>query len=178
MFCCNPRDIDKEMPNMKGRAAEVKHLIPAFAEVWKIFMNRGDDGHKAVLQGLQASHKMDTILDSYPPKLWTKLPADEQQTFEKAGWIYLQAQNYLALTYNAPPFSLQLFNVTPKTHYLAHILLLSREYNPRLGWCYSGEHLMSKFKFLESSCVKGFSPESGGELFIMKYIFSGHGRWT
>ena len=44
------------------------------------------------------------------------------------------------------PTTATLFDVTIKSHYMAHVILQSREENPRSSWCYGGEHLMADFK--------------------------------
>ena len=117
---------------------------------------------------------MDDVLEAHPPQEFPVLPAQEQKKFEDAGCMYLKCQNYLALQYNAPPENLMLFDVTIKSHYMAHILLQSRDENPRSSWCYSGEHLMSKFKQLESACVNAVSTEMSSNGFTFKYACYQH----
>ena len=112
---------------------------------------------------------MDDVLDKHPAQKYPVLPAAEQQKFEDAGWMYLKCQNFLASKYNRAPHNLMLFDVTIKSHYMTHVLLQSREENPRSSWCYGGEHLMSDFKKLEALCVKGRTPAETSNLFSLRY---------
>ena len=89
---------------------------------------------------------MDNILDAYPAEEYPVLPAEAQEAFEEAGWLYLKCQNLWASKYKCPPLNLMLFDVTIKSHYIRHIILMSWEEKPSLSWCYGDELLMADLK--------------------------------
>eukprot|EP00959_Pyramimonas_sp_CCMP1952_P447975 9380367-Pyramimonas_sp.AAC.1 len=62
-----------------------------------------------------------------------------------------------------------LFDVTIKSHHLAHWALEINHINPRRGWCYAGEAFMHKMKFLGASCVRGNAPARAAIKMIGKY---------
>ena len=57
----NADDPHGHMPKLKGKAAEVKALIPALVHVWKFHMDALLVEHVAILDGLQSSVLMDNI---------------------------------------------------------------------------------------------------------------------
>ena len=76
------------------------------------------------------------------------------------------------------PTTATLFDVTIKSNYMAHVILQSREENPRSSWCYGGEHLMADFKKLESLCTKANKPEATSKIFSFKYACFWHFQAT
>ena len=152
----NLEDPHGHMPKLKGKAAEVKALIPALVHVWKFHMDALLVEHVAILDGLQSSVLMDNILDGYPDvDVW---PNDALKVFVDASWNYARCQNAVAAHYNR--FGFLLFDVTIKTHWTLHCAMEAPFLNPRRSWNYIGEDFMSKSRDLHTSCCKGNSPAS------------------
>eukprot|EP00973_Karenia_brevis_P044299 6137511-Karenia_brevis.AAC.1 len=139
------------MPMLRGKAADIKDMVRALLHVWeRYYMDSSNVHHRAIRQGLRASARADDILKEYPVPENPRLPQEKQQEFEKALFVYLACQNHLASFYNSDEGgNLMMFNVTIKSHMLAHVALLSRNLNPRAAWCYMGEDLMQRTKQLE-----------------------------
>ena len=87
--------------------------------------------------------------------------------YQKAIWGVLAAQNSLAA--DMEKAHKKLFNVTIKSHYLAHSALRAEFINPWLEWCYAGESMMHTTKQLAASCVARSPPSRMYEKFWVKY---------
>ena len=167
-------DVDhphEKQPKLKGRAHEVKSLIPALAHVWEAHMTPGLGEHVAILQGLNYSAEMDVILDSFPDV--DSLPADAAKEFSEASWGYARCQNAVADHYNRVR-GLEIFDVTIKTHYMLHQALQAGWFNPRKIWNYAGEDFMHISKQLMESCVVGNSAPQAQNKFGVKYTYALH----
>lgn len=163
-------------PQLKGRAAEVRHLVPALAHVWHAAMDpaRGDLDFAAqtqIYQGLLHSATMDDILDQYPED--DVLPREAADEFIAASWGYAQCQNSVASFYNGT-LGLMVFDITIKTHYTLHCAMVARFLNPRKSWNYAGEDFMHKVKILMQSCVTGNTVTACIGKFSSKYAYALH----
>lgn len=163
-------------PKLKGRAAEVKHLVPALAHVWRTYMSpaRGEPDAAAqahVHQALLHSARMDEILDQFPDD--DVLPRDAADEFIEASWGYAQCQNRVATYYNGT-LGLMIFDVTIKTHYTLHAAMVARFLNPRKSWNYAGEDFMHKVKVLMQACVIGNTVTACIVRFESRYSYALH----
>ena len=93
-------------PELRGRATEIKHLSKPLLVLWECCRTEGDRLHDFIYTALQASSKLDEILDSHRGEY--NLPREASQEFIKYALQYCQACNVL---YNWDNES------------------------PRLGWC-------------------------------------------
>ena len=122
-------------PCLKGRAMEVRELMPAISALWRQGMTAGDVYHIAICEALTASCRMDSILSSH--RELAKLPPLIGIEFTCETFKYLQ-QQLLVHNYNGD----RLFNITFKAHCLAHCGIRGQTISPRLSWCYLGEDRM------------------------------------
>lgn len=58
----DPNQPLKYFPKLKGRAGEIKALVPAMAQLWQQWMTPGDDIHEQIKSGLVSSAAIDDIL--------------------------------------------------------------------------------------------------------------------
>ena len=87
-------------PTLKGRAAEIKHLVRALRDVWSIHRedNRASDEyvlHAQIALLLQKFDEMDSALDAHDPINYPCLPPGPQADFEKACWDAMYITNFL-----------------------------------------------------------------------------------
>ena len=136
------------LPDLMGRATEIKHLCKALLVLWDRGRTIGDRLHDLIYTALEASSKLDEILDSHRGEY--NLPREASQEFIKYALQYCQACNAL---YNWDDD--KLFNVTYKHHALLHLAFGSEYESPRLGWCWMGEDFMRVTRVLISSCMNG-----------------------
>ena len=162
----NPEKPRAKMAKLKGRGAEVKALIPALLSVWKqYYMVDGVQQHEEIALALESSARVDEILDDH--KTDYKLPGPVAAELEAHIWIFLIVQNSWAIHFSG--FGDMLFDITPKSHYLAHIGLFAKYLNPRLGWCYAGEDFMHTVKTIGATAAIGNRPVKCGSKLFQKY---------
>jgi hypothetical protein len=167
MFC-DPDEPRKTFPRLKGKAAEIKHLMPALVWVWGHSMDRDNEQHKQILLALQCSCFLDQTLDAH--KDCDVLPTEDAERFKHAGFALNINMNALETYYgNLGINSEFLFNIVPKNHYLAHICLCAGFVNPRMAWCYMGEDMMHQMRRLSSGCVRGNSPQNASLKLVAWY---------
>ena len=172
MFC-DSRDPPNKYVQLKGRAAECRHLGKELLKVWRRHMHPGNPQHVQVRMALEASVEVEDILDQYPRH--PRLPRDVGEDLKTAIFKYLILFNALGKFYSSTAgLGLKLFNVTVKAHYLAHIGLLCVFMNPRLAWTYSGEDFMQHSKRLFSACTRGLKPQQISDKFLFNYSIAMH----
>ena len=66
------------------------------------------------------------------------------------------------------------FNVTVKSHMVAHIALRAGALNPRRAWCFSGERMMLLMRRVAQSCCRGIEATELGRKMLSKYIYGLH----
>ena len=49
----------------------------------------------------------------------------------------------------------RLYNMTSKTHFSIHSLLLAKFVHPAMTWCYKGESTMHRLQVLWKACLPG-----------------------
>ena len=165
----NAAEPHNHMPKLKGRAIEIRNLMPALAAIWNHYMDASKAIHQAVLHGLQCSARMDGLLDLYAG--FDVLPTAAATEFEQSSFGYAQAQTAAGLHYGKKD-GLFVFDVTIKTHYTLHQGKTAGELNPRLNWNYAGEDFMSKVRTLLSGATKGNYPSSSLVKCIEQYEFA------
>ena len=143
-----------KFPKLKGKAYEVKVLMPALVWLWDQYRVEGDAQHDEVALLLQCSVHMDTLLDTN--ELEDVLPPIDAHQFMHAGFSLNACMNSLMTYFGA--LGLALFNITPKNHYLAHIALSAKYFNPRRAWCYAGEDMMRHIRRMGGACARGSPP--------------------
>ena len=128
-------------------------LVPALVEVWQKYMTSDDEQHVQILAGLNASCEIDTIIaDNELEWCYT---GSVLYNFQRAIFLFLLVQNQLGAYF--PSIGIKLFDVTIKSHALAHVAFQAAFLNPCLTWCWSGEDFMSKVKLVTQNQVNGAS---------------------
>ena len=150
MFC-KPASPNASFPVLKGKAAEIRALTPALYSCWCTYMDPGDTQHKEIKIALACSVRVDKILDEQ--KGAYALPAVAAKEFKAMIFAFLVVQNSLGKWYSE--HGMKLFNVTIKSHYLAHLGLNAVHINPRLGFCFQGEDFMGKIKLITGMSARG-----------------------
>jgi len=114
MFC-NIKSPKSEFPLLKGKAAEVRQLGPALLAATRDFLEpTGDPLHLAAIGGLEASVRMEDILDEHDPYVDWKLPPAAAHEYLEATLRFLTLFNFLAKSYQDEPVNLKMFNITIK----------------------------------------------------------------
>ena len=157
-------------PKLKGKAAQVKHLTPALSYAWSKLKTVGNTNHDAVTLALDMSLRMDRVLDAYPGSV--TLPEEAAEDFVASSFVFLHQYTRLASLYNAGGD--MVFNVTVKSHMVAHIALRAGDLNPRRAWCFSGERMMLLMRRVAQSCCRGIEATELGRKMLSKYRYGLH----
>ena len=159
---------ENDFPRLKGRGAEIKAMAHPLVEIWEMWMDDTVDEHAFVYEGLRMSARMENILSANVR--CSRLPPAAAHEFKECAFAFLAVQTAAAQIYNTRvPNPLFLFDVTIKSHCLAHVGLECLFMNPRMGWNYTGEHYVSRMKVVASSCCKGNRPDQSQRKMIAKY---------
>ena len=153
-------------PLLKAKADETSSCGPALLSIWSELMNRAIETQVQVEEALRHCVEMDVILRDNKHEPCLSPP--EAAKFRTACFGFLRLQNSLhdAAAANNFPF----FNVTVKSHYIAHIALRAHLLNPVFGWCYAGEDFMQKVKSISLRCMQGVSTHQVPFKIVEKYL--------
>ena len=146
-----PDSPNTKFPKLKGKGAEIRALVPAMHAVWCQYMSRGDTQHAQIKTALECSVAMDRIIQSNAHVF--ALSDDDARSFKTMAFTFLLLQNAVGKWY--PRHGMMLFDVTVKSHFLAHMALNAHHLNPRLGYCFQGEDYMGKMKRISAMSAKG-----------------------
>ena len=153
-------------PVLKGKAAEVRSLARPLLKVWEAKMDVSDRQHRLVRLALHSSAELENILDQHSSEY--RLSGESSEAFRKLCWSYAACVSALGQYFHLK--GIWLFHFTIKTHYLIHCGLDCEELSPRVGWCYSGEDMMSKVKLLVQGSCRGTSAQKLVSKVMFKYM--------
>ena len=109
---------------------------------------------------------MNALIDEYPAKE-VRLNGQDYEKFKDMTWTYLRLYSTLASHFMGR--GLLLFDLTIKSHYLAHVMFQAEWLNPRLSWTFAGEDFMHIMKILAQSCVRGTKGPMVASKMLAKY---------
>ena len=101
-------------PKLKGKAGQIKHLLPALLYAFDRLRDPTDERQSMIRVALQSSLKVDRIIDQYPGSI--RLPREASNELITHGFTYLNTCTLLANRYNVAGD--MIFNVTVKAHCL------------------------------------------------------------
>lgn len=146
--------LKRGFPKLKGRAADIRSLDKALLAAWNTWMTPTDEQHQQISVLLQLNVSVRDLLDNYSPKFgYSALPpAIHQQVVTQA---FQMSQLHVQLMEFYKAQERQVFNITSKTHFCLHSLLLADCVHPHLTWCFKGEAQMKTVQTLWKSCLVG-----------------------
>ena len=162
----DPSSPKKGFPKLKGKAIEVREFGPCLLEMWKTTMREADYQHRQIRLLLKTSCQIDYMIHDSSSKEY-RWPREVYEQFYTLVMNYLRLQSSLAKFYGDQ--GIFLFDVTIKSHYLAHLALMSQYSNPKLSWTFTGEDLMHLVKILAQSCVRGNKMARVSKKMLQKY---------
>jgi hypothetical protein len=167
----NPEDPTSSAPELRGKAAEIKALVPALLAAWQHWMSPDDPIHVQIETALMASVKVDELLEQSREEI--ALSGDVLLQYQHCVALFAVLQNSLAWHFNGL-LGIPLFKVTVKTHYFMHSAFQAMYLNPRLSWCFAGEDFMKVVKIIALACASGASLHKAGEKVVQKYCWGLH----
>jgi hypothetical protein len=160
--------VSTDFPKLKGKAAEIRHLLGPLHHVFSKHMNGGNKVHRHIALALKLSYQMEQILDQNADVY--SLPARDAASFKKAAFGFLALQTTLGHHFHTTVG--MLFHTTVKSHWLAHAACLAAHQNPRSAWTYSGEDFLQRLKKLVIASSAGTPPHQVVGKVMHKYCFA------
>lgn len=122
-------------PKLKGRAADIKGLDSTISKCWQSFMDHSNPQHVQIAAFLELNVQIANILHTYSPTFgYLAIPEEPHAQFRTAAMT--MAQLHVQLQDHYKTVGQQLFNITSKTHFVLHAVMLSRYIHPSLNWCF------------------------------------------
>ena len=157
----------RKLPELRGKAAQLRSLMPVLLRVWTARMDQSNAQHRDIRDGLAASSEIDRILHEH--RGLPRFPPAVRVKFRKACFTYVQSQAALINFYHP---DIALYNVTTKSHYILHLGLICEFINPSLGACWQGEDMMRVVRRLLQSCANGARPAMAARIGMQKYCMA------
>eukprot|EP00959_Pyramimonas_sp_CCMP1952_P295495 6180316-Pyramimonas_sp.AAC.2 len=123
----DPKKPRAKYPELKGKAGEIKNLIAPLTDVFKFWMEEGDQVHEQIHLALRMNCRIEEILKDNPCA--NILPGDQKDEFSQCIWVFLACQTAAARFFLHD--AQLLFDITIKPHHLAHWALESQFVNCR-----------------------------------------------
>ena len=152
----------KGYARLRGRAADIAGLSQTMLSLFTHCMNNDDLQQNRIRLFLNLNTQLAAVLSEFSPA--TGHMALPPQQADSASQIALQmAQVHLLLMEHYKPLNRKVFNITSKTHFAIHAVLLGRHLHPHMVWCFSGETTMHRLQTLWKSCLSGVKLAGGEE---------------
>ena len=136
-------------PKLKGRAAEIKHVVPALLRAWNHYMDPTNAEHKRVQAVLEAQFDIQSCIDEGA--------GDAFMTDEACAGLCQAVDRFLAqyslLAHAADQAGFLIWNVAPKMYWLRHLAERSRYLHPRRSSCFTDEDYVGKVKLVCQACT-------------------------
>ena len=157
-------------PRLKGRAAEVKGLVPVLAQVWKRYQSAESESDQLVDRLLGLQIRFQELLDEDATAM--HLSEESAEGLCKVTDKLLSV--YSKLAKQADENGALLWNVTPKFHMLYHFARKAAFLHPRRGACYQDEDFMGRVKGLVASSSHALPLHQVATTVLKKYRWAMH----
>ena len=137
-----------EFPHLGGKAAHMKHLLPALLHVCKA---RAQNSSERLLR-LNVLEEFQTFIDIIEAH-GHYLPREASDECRRA--VTQGLLSYSALAALAYTAGQRLWSFTPKFHYLYHICMFTRYHNPRYAWVFRDEDFVGRISKIAKSVSFG-----------------------
>jgi hypothetical protein len=164
----DPKAPLQNYPRLKGRAAEVKGLVPVLAQVWKRHQRTENETDRLVDQLLEQQMLFQELLDEDANAfhLSTESATELCKVTDKLLSLYSK------LAHQADGEGALKWTMAPKHHMLWHLSRKASFMHPRRGACYQDEDFMGRVKALVTSCTHALPLHAVATTVLKKY------RWA
>ena len=164
-------------PKLRGKASQVKGLVPALQKIWKKFADRGNIRHRRIALIFDLDIQIEDLLSAHDPSAgFFAVPASIGREIVQKQIQMSQLYVQLEEAYAEEPKPL--FNVVSKLHYCLHIMEEAASIHPFLNWCWKGEDFMQITSTLVSSALRGRGDVSASIKALEKYRYAMYVLWT
>ena len=156
---------ESQFQALKGKGADIKHLVFAMEHAFAEFMCATNLQHKTIRSMLGQLVQIEELFHEH--KDLYALPDSAAKKMSLLADSF--AERLTSLFNHFHSRGIVLFHYTIKMHYFQHLGLVSSYLHPRLGSCYRGEDILGKFKAVIQSCQMGTAPGDVERKAILKY---------
>ena len=136
---------------LRSKGAESKGFTRALLEAWLYFAPQNIQVHKKITLILKLNLQMENILQAY--RIEMLLPHKEAEQFKLAIFGMYQLQLQIHEHFKARG-SQNPFNMTPKCHFLCHIVTFSSIISPKWVWYFLGKDQIKRMVIVARICSK------------------------
>ena len=154
---CDPRSPHADFPLLKGKGAEIRHVMPILWTIWRKHMKPDTEYDRHVERVLKHICKFYELLEyknadgHYP----FRLPAEVSTILIKSVDDLLTHYTHLAFVSVSADRKVMRWAVVPKHHYFWHLARESADINTRFTWCYANEDFVGKMAVIGTSTRHG-----------------------
>ena len=141
-------------PRLRGRAGDIMGLDATMLGLWTQHMDAGNVVHKRIRLILDLNVRISKILHEFSPK-HGHFNVPEPAYGRLKSMALDMAQLHVQVLEHFQAEGSKIFNMTSKTHFALHSLLLAQHIHPALVWCFKGESMMRRTSTIWKSCVDG-----------------------
>ena len=169
---CDPGKPHADFPLLKGKGAQIRHLVPILAMIWRQHMrdDKRDDQHvEKVLDHLVHFYQCLATTDRndlHPFHLPMSIANQILRHVEEFLMHYCLLAEH-SLEQAQPKFR---WSIVPKHHYFWHLGKQATDLNPRMSWCYANEDFVGKISTIGMSCRHGQIAANRSKSLMAKYI--------
>ena len=169
---CDPSKPHADFRLLKGKGAQVRHLVLILALIWRQHLRRGNRNDRHVEKLLDHLVLFYNCLDytdckgMHPFHLPKQIAKELLKHVEQFLWHY----SFLAEKSLTHVPAKCLWNITPTHHYFWHLAMQANDLNPRMSWCYANEDFVGKISTIGMSCRHGQVAASRSKSLMAKYI--------
>lgn len=163
-------------PKIKGKAGQVKALVPTIAEVWRRWSSPDNIQHRRIGLVFKLDLEIEKILSDHQPVdgYYAVPQAQANQLREK---FNQKAQLMIMLEDVFKDEARPLFNVVSKLHYASHVIDNANTLHPFASWCWKGEDFMQTTSTLLASSLRGRNDIPATIKALDKYRYGMHLLW-
>ena len=163
-------------PKIKGKAGQIKALVPTLAIVWQRLSSQENVQHRRIGLVFKLDREIEKILNDYQPiDGYYAVPQAEanelRQKFNQKAQLMIMLEDFYRD--EARP----LFNVVSKLHYASHVIENANTLRPFASWCWKGEDFMQTTSVLLASSLRGRHDVSATIKALDKYRYGMHLLW-
>lgn len=152
-------------PRLKGRAAEIKWLVPVLQAIWERRKRPGNQIDQLVSIVLQEQLTFQALIDEDADMF--QMEAESAKQLPKT--VDRLLATYARLAFEANQQGELLWSMVPKHHMLWHFARKAWCLHPRRGACYSDEDFMGVVKRLVQGCTSATELHKVASTVLKKY---------
>ena len=165
-FCVEDKH-DKHFPKLKGKGAEVKHVVGPILQAWKELVPNTCEQKQEISDLLQTQLDIQSLLHDYSDLLL--LPSSVSEKLRTL--VDNLSLRYQRLAARAETEGKLLWSQPTKFHWLWHLAERSQYMNPRRGNCMMDEDFVGRIKDIAAACADGTTLYKVPAKMIAKYRF-------